>query len=157
MRKLLVRNWAWRAVFATMMAAHAPPALSLRQAQGHPERSRGASESAAQARVEGLDRVLPPRADGIYQQLAARVDPAVAMDTVRMMAPLWRLAGNPAFEQSQQFVFDRLAAAGLAPRYETFTNSGMGWEQNRGTLRLGGATGEVVLSRETHRVALAIK
>ena len=161
MRKLLVRNWVWLGVFATMMAAHAPPALTLRQAQGHPERSRGVSESAAQARVEGLhlpalDRVLPPRADGIYQQLAARVDPAVAMDTARMMAPLWRLAGNPAFEQSQQFVFDRLAAAGLAPRYETFTNSGMGWEQHRGTLRLGSATGEVVLSRDTHGVALAI-
>jgi aminopeptidase YwaD len=32
----------------------------------------------------------------------------------------------------------------------------MGWEQVQGTLRLGGARGEVLLSRETHRVALAI-
>ena len=103
-----------------------------------------------------LDRVLPPRADVIYQQMVARVDPAVAMDTARLMAPLWRLAGNPAFEQSQQFIFDRLAAAGLAPHYETFPNSGMGWEQQRGTLRLGSATGEVLLSRDTHHVALAI-
>jgi aminopeptidase YwaD len=100
--------------------------------------------------------VLPSRADAIYQQLVAHVDPAVAMDTTRMMAPLWRLAGNPAFDQSQQFIFDRLAAAGLAPHYDSFANSGMGWEHDRGTLRLGGSSGEVVLSRETHRVALAI-
>ena len=69
-----------------------------------------------------LDRALPPRAETIYQQLAARVDPSVAMDVVTFMAPLWRLAGNPAFEQSQQQIFDRLAAAGLRPRYETFAN-----------------------------------
>lgn len=103
-----------------------------------------------------LDRVLPTRANYIYEQMLVFVDPAVAMDTARMMAPLWRLAGNPAFEQSQQFIFDRLAAAGLAPRYETFPNAGMGWEHSRGTLRLAGATGDVVLSRDTHRVALAI-
>ena len=127
-----MQKWVWLAVLSTTVAAQAPPHLPP------------------------LDRVLPPRADRVYQQLAARVDPAVAMDTARMMAPLWRLAGNPAFEQSQQFVFDRLSAAGLAPRYETFTNSGMGWEPSRGTLRLGGATGEVVLSRDTDRVALAI-
>ena len=133
MRKPLVHNWVWLAAFATTVAAQTPP-----------------------LHLPPLDRVLPPRADGIYQQLAARVDPAVAMDTARMMAPLWRLAGNPAFEQSQQFVFDRLAAAGLAPRYETFTNSGMAWEHRIGTLRLGSAAGEVVLSRDTHRVALAI-
>ncbi len=78
------------------------------------------------------------------------------MEVATFMAPLWRLAGNPAFEQSQQQIFDRLSAAGLSPRYESFPNSGMGWEQVRGTLRLGGATGEMLLSRETHRVALAI-
>lgn len=78
------------------------------------------------------------------------------MEVATFMAPLWRLAGNPAFEQSQQQIFDRLSAAGLSPRYESFPNSGRGWEQVRGTLRLGGATGEVLLSRETHRVALAI-
>lgn len=78
------------------------------------------------------------------------------MEVASFMAPLWRLAGNPAFEASQQQIFDRLAAAGMTPRYETFPNTGMGWEQIRGTLRLGGAGGEVLLSRETHRVALAI-
>jgi len=103
-----------------------------------------------------LDRALPPAAEESYQAMATRVDAEVAMATVRMMAPLWRLAGNPAFEQSQQFVFDRLAAAGMTPRFEAFANAGAGWEQRVGTLRLGGPTGEVLLSRETHRVALAI-
>ena len=78
------------------------------------------------------------------------------MDLATFMAPMWRLAGNPAFEQSQQHIFDRLNAAGMTPRYESFSNSGMGWEQLTGTLRLGGADGEVLLSRDTHRVALAI-
>ena len=107
-------------------------------------------------RAEGLDRALPPVAEGIYQALSTRVDAEVAMATVRMMAPTWRLAGNPAFEQSQQYLFDRLAAAGLSPRFETFADSSTGWEQVTGTLRLGGPAGEVVLSRDRHRVALAI-
>ena len=103
-----------------------------------------------------LDRALPSRAETIYQRLAERVDARVAMDVVTFMAPMWRLAGNPAFEQSQQFIFDRLAAAGLQPKYETFANAGGGWEHGKGTLRLGGPSGEVLLSKETHRVALAI-
>src|SRR6185436_7900994 len=74
-----------------------------------------------------LDRVLPPRAETIYQQLADRLDAKVAMDVVTFMAPLWRLAGNPAFEQSQQLIFDRLAAAGLKPRFEEYANANGGW------------------------------
>jgi len=103
-----------------------------------------------------LDRALPPVAERIYEALAPRVDAEVAMATVRMMAPVWRLAGNPAFEQSQQYIFDRLAAAGLSPRYETFTDSSTGWEQRTGTVRLRGPGGDVLLSREAERVALAI-
>jgi len=103
-----------------------------------------------------LDRALPPRAETIYQQLADRVDAKVAMDVVMFMAPMWRLPGNPAFEQSQQFVFDRLVTAGLQPRYETYADGGQGWEYVRGSVRLGGPAGEVLLSKETHRVDLAI-
>jgi aminopeptidase YwaD len=103
-----------------------------------------------------LDRALPPRAESIYQQLKERVDASVAMDIVEFMAPLWRLPGNPAFERSQQQIFDRLSAAGLRPRYETFANAGGGWEHSKGTLRLGGPAGEIILSRDSHRVALAI-
>jgi aminopeptidase YwaD len=103
-----------------------------------------------------LDRVLPPRAEAIYRQLQSSVHAKVAMDVATFLAPTWRLAGNPAFEQSQQFMFDRLAAAGLQPAYEEFPNSGQGWEYVRGTVRLGGPTGEILLSKETHRVPLAI-
>src|SRR6187549_2467329 len=78
-----------------------------------------------------LDRALPPRAETIYQRLADRVDAAAAMDVVTFLAPLWRLPGNPAFERSQQFISDRLAAAGLQPKYETYANSGQGWEYLR--------------------------
>jgi len=103
-----------------------------------------------------LDRELPPRAETIYGRLADSVDAKVAMDVVTFMAPLWRLAGNPAFEASQQLIFDRLAAAGLQPKYETYANSGQGWEYVQGSVRLGGPGGEVLLSKETHRVDLAI-
>ena len=103
-----------------------------------------------------LDRALPPTVESIYQALSPRVDAEVAMAAVRLMAPFWRLAGNPAFEQSQQYIHDQLTAAGLAPRYETFADNSTGWEQRSGTLRLGGPAGEVVLSRESERVALAI-
>jgi len=103
-----------------------------------------------------LDRSLPPRAEKIYQQLSQSTDAKAAMDVVTFMAPLWRLAGNPAFEQSQQLIFDTLAAAGLKPRYEEFANANGGWEYTTGTVRIGGASGEIVLSREQDRVALAI-
>jgi aminopeptidase YwaD len=103
-----------------------------------------------------LDRSLPPRAETIYRAMSQRVDAKVAMDVATFMAPMWRLAGNPAFETSQQHIFDRLQSAGLSPRYESFTNTGMGWEQIAGTVRLGSADGEVVLSREQDRMALAI-
>ena len=117
---------------------------------------RQVSGQVARPHLPPLDRALPPVAEGIYQAVASRVDADVAMATVRMMAPLWRLAGNPAFEQSQQYIFERLAAAGLSPRFESFADSSTGWEQRAGTLRLAGASGEVLLSRDSHRVALAI-
>jgi aminopeptidase YwaD len=103
-----------------------------------------------------LDRALPARAETIYRALESRVDAKVAMDIVTFMSPLWRLAGNPAFDRSQQQMFDRLSAAGLQPSFEAFANSNGGWEHTKGTLRLGGPAGEILLSRETHRVALAI-
>jgi aminopeptidase YwaD len=103
-----------------------------------------------------LDRSLPPRAETIYRAVEPRVDDKVAMQFVFTMAPLWRLAGNPAFERSQQWIFDRLAGAGLQPKYETFANSNGGWEHAKATVRLGGPSGEIVTSQDLHRVALAI-
>ena len=103
-----------------------------------------------------LDQALPPRAEVIYRRLSTTTDARVATEVVTFMAPLWRLAGNPAFNQSQQLIFERLTAAGLKPRFEEFPNTSGGWDHTRGTVRLSGPQGEIVLSRETDRVALAI-
>jgi hypothetical protein len=119
-----------------------------------------------------LDRVLPARAETIYRAMAARVDARVAMETVEYMAPFWRLAGNPGYDKSLDFIAQRLARAGFAPvasgaqpltartagRFwvESYANAGHGWEQERGTLAIDNARREVVLSREQDRVALCI-
>jgi aminopeptidase YwaD len=102
-----------------------------------------------------LDRVLPPRAETIYQAISPRVDNRVAMETATFMAPHWRLAGNPAYDASLEFVASRLKQAGIAHRMDTYTHSGQGWEHVRGTLALVGEPSPV-LSREQDRVALCI-
>jgi hypothetical protein len=102
-----------------------------------------------------LDRVLPARAEAIYQAIAPRVDTAVAMETVTVMAPEWRLAGNPAYDRAIEFLAKKLTGAGLAPHIETFPNAGQGWEPVRGTLSLEGENAPV-LSREQDRIALCI-
>lgn len=103
-----------------------------------------------------LDRVLPAHAESIYQALAARIDTAVAMETVTFMAPLWRLAGNPAYDRSIDFLGARLAAGGLTHHIESFDHSGQGWSHERGTLAIEGDDSGPVLSREQDRVALCI-
>jgi aminopeptidase YwaD len=103
-----------------------------------------------------LDRFLPPRAELIYASVGARVDTRAAMDVVNFMAPLWRLAGNPAYDQSIDFIADRLRKGGVIHRVESYANTAQGWEQRRGTLALDGPAREVLLSREQDRVALCI-
>ncbi len=103
-----------------------------------------------------LDRVLPPRAEAIYRGITTRVDTRVAMDVVTFMAPQWRLAGNPAYDQSIDFIAARLPKQALAWRVESYENSGRGWEQQRATVMLEGSPRTVVLSREQDRVALCI-
>jgi hypothetical protein len=124
--------------------------------------------------LPSLDRELPSRAETIYSALAPRIDARAAMDTVRFMAPFWRLAGNPGYDKSIDFIADRLRAGGFpasgdvaAARIESFENSGQGWDYERGTLSIESpapaassgvpsATREPVLSREQDRVALCI-
>jgi aminopeptidase YwaD len=111
-----------------------------------------------------LDRVLPPRAEAIYHAVSPRVNARVAMETVAFMSPLWRLAGNPGYNQSIDFIAARLRNGGFAAdadiatvRVEAFENSGQGWEQHRGTLAMETASGrEIVLSREQDLVPLCI-
>jgi aminopeptidase YwaD len=124
---------------------------------------------AQEAHLPALDQVLPGRVETIYRYLSSRVDPSVAMDVVHYMDPYWRLAGNEGFERSQQFLFDLLVAGSFADGrgdmrdlpasrawYEEFENTGQGWSVDRSTLALPGPAPAVVLSREAHRVTLAI-
>ena len=103
-----------------------------------------------------LDRALPPRAEAIFRALEPRVDGEAAMTLVTEMAPLWRLAGNPQFDQSLAWVEASLKAAGVATRYDTIPSTSQGWEMRDAVLRLDGPEGEVVLSRAQDRVPLAI-
>ena len=80
----------------------------------------------------------------------------MAMEAVSFMAPLWRLAGNPSYDRSIDFIAERLLTRGMKTRVERYENSGQGWEHERGTLSLEGQGGEPVLSREQDRVALCI-
>lgn len=103
-----------------------------------------------------LDRVLPPRAEAIYAAVAPRVDSSAALNVVTTIAPLWRLAGNPQFDQSLDLVDRRLRAAGITTRFDTIPSTSQGWEMRDAVLRLDGASGEIVLSRAQDRVPLAI-
>lgn len=103
-----------------------------------------------------LDRSLPRRAEATYRAVAARVDDQVAMTLVTRIAPWWRLAGNPRFDDALELVQAPLAAAGIATHYDTIPSTSQGWEMREAVLRLDGPDGEVVLSREQDRVPLAI-
>ena len=113
-----------------------------------------------------LDRVLPPRAEVIYQMLAPRMDTRVAMEAVTFMAPRWRLAGNPDYDRSLDFLAERLVKGGFAKssapgavgtfRIDSYPNTGHGWEQQRATLSIEGDKRQIVLSREQDRLALCI-
>ena len=103
-----------------------------------------------------LDKVLPKRAEAIYRAVAPRVETEAAMDLVTRMAPLWRLAGNPQFDQSLEWIDAQLTAAGIATHYDTIASASRGWEMRDAVLRLDGPDGEVVLSKAQDRVPLAI-
>lgn len=103
-----------------------------------------------------LDRALPPRAETIYRAVSPRVDRDLALALVTAIAPLWRLAGNPAFDQSLMWIDERLTAAGLATHYDTLPSTSQGWEMREAVLRLDGPDGPIVLAKTQDRVPLAI-
>ena len=107
-------------------------------------------------RLPPLDKFLPKRAEIIYRAVSPRVEADVAMDLVTRMAPLWRLAGNPQFDQSLEWIEARLTAAGIATRYDAIESASRGWDMRDAEVRLDGPDGEVVLSKAQDRVPLAI-
>lgn len=90
-----------------------------------------------------------------------RFDAAAAQGHVEAIGPTWRLAGNASYDAALDRVRQRLVDSGFdAGRLTTdaYDSPGRGWEHAVGTLALvrDGAPDDVLLSRETHRVALAI-
>ena len=98
----------------------------------------------------------PSRVEAIYRAVEPRVDTGAAMAIVTEMAPLWRLAGNPQFDQALEWIDARLRAAGIATRFDTIASTSQGWEMRDAVLRLDDEAGEVVLSKAQDRVPLAI-
>ncbi|MFN8061620.1 MAG: M28 family peptidase [Vicinamibacterales bacterium] len=134
---------------------------------------------------ERLPALLPPRVNRALDAFASGVDEGEAMDLVRYMDRYWRLAGNAGFQASQDWILERLLAAGYArgidetradgaltyaaarpaaptapfAAFDTFPNAGHGWDYSVGTLALVGDTreaDEVLLSKAGQRVALCI-
>jgi aminopeptidase YwaD len=116
-----------------------------------------------------LDRVLPPRAERLYGALAGRVDGTAALETVRRIAPTWRLAGNPAFAAALAHVADGLVDAGFAvggaatppstPGPHTWSvplpQDTPAWEPLSGSLTIDGEA-DPVLSQARDRTTLCI-
>ena len=98
---------------------------------------------------------LPAGAERAYTALKDRVDGNAAMDVVRFMERSWRIAGNPGFNASVDYIRDALTRGHVDTRVEEFATRGRGWDYERGTVSLAD-TGEVVLSKETDRVSLCI-
>jgi aminopeptidase YwaD len=106
---------------------------------------------------------LPPSAERAYRALLQRVDGFAALDTVRYMDQFWRLAGNPGFNSSLDYIRARLLAAGFAEtpakgrpfvRIDEWGEA-RGWDYQIGTVAFAD-DGEVVLSRLRDRVSLCI-
>ena len=106
---------------------------------------------------------LPPSAERAYRALSQRVDGFAALETVRYMDQFWRIAGNPGFNSSIDYIRARLLASGFADSpeknrpYVRVDEWGQtrGWDYQVGTVAFADG-GEVVLSRLRDRVSLCI-
>lgn len=106
---------------------------------------------------------LPPSAERAYRALSLRVDGLAALETVRYLDQYWRIAGNPGFNASIDYIRARLLASGFADspdkgrpfvRVEEWGQT-RGWDYQVGTVAFAD-DGEVVLSRLRDRVSLCI-
>lgn len=106
---------------------------------------------------DALVRVVEPVVDVTWNGF----DVAAAQGHVDAIGPTWRLAGNASFDAALDRIRQRLLDSGFDATQlsvDEYDGSGRGWEHTSGTLALvrEGEPDDVVLSRETHRVALAI-
>jgi hypothetical protein len=106
---------------------------------------------------------LPVSAERAYRTLAQRVDGLAAQETVRYMDQFWRIAGNPGFNQSIDYLRLRLRATGFAESASTTEpflrvdewGETRGWDYEVGSVSFEDS-GEVLLSRVRDRVSLCI-
>jgi aminopeptidase YwaD len=100
---------------------------------------------------------LPATAEQAYRVLASRFDRAGAMDVVEFMQQYWRVAGNPGYNASLDFIRGRIEKAGppFVIRVDEYPNNGPGWDYSVGTVSIPGET-TPILSKERDRVSLAI-
>jgi hypothetical protein len=119
-----------------------------------------------------LDRLLPPVTESFHAVISNRFDPQNARALVAFMDKYWRLPGNAGFIASQDEIRRQLVQGGFegvtdmrqkvdAPRvwFEEFPNEGHGWDHTEARVTMVGGDSvpdEVLLSRERHRVTLAI-
>jgi aminopeptidase YwaD len=122
----------------------------------------GPSGAQEAERFQPPSQPLPPSAERAYRAMSQRINGFAAMATVRYMDQYWRVAGNPGYNNSIEFIRGRLLAAGFAGSPEKGRphirvdewGSARGWDYQLGTVAF--ADGEVVLSRLRDRISLAI-
>ncbi len=107
------------------------------------------------AQAPSTRHALPPSAEAAYRGIAPRVDGAEAMNVVRFMDQYWRLAGNPGFDASIDYIASKLKSPSITVTQMTFPSRSRGWDYQTGTVAFAD-DGEVVLSREHDRVSLCI-
>ena len=77
------------------------------------------------------------------------------MDVVRFMDQYWRLAGNPGFNASVDYIASKLPSPGVSVSQMSFPPRSRGWDYEAGTVAFAD-DGEVVLAKEQDRVSLCI-
>jgi aminopeptidase YwaD len=126
-----------------------------------PARTRPAAQEPERYQPPAL--ALPPSAERAYRAMSTRVDGLAALETVRYMDQFWRIAGNPGFNASIDYIKARLLASGFADSPEKGRpfvqveewRQPRGWDYQVGTVAFAD-DGEVVLSRLRDRVSLCI-
>ncbi len=151
------------------------PAVARTPPQVQGQAQTGVKESGAITRIitpRELDRLLPLVTESFHAVISNRFDPQNSRGLVSFMDRYWRLAGNAGFEASQDEIRRQLLQVGFdsvehmgqkadLPRvwYEAFPNEGHGWDHTEARVTMIGneqVPDEVLLSRERHRVTLAI-
>ena len=120
----------------------------------------------------GLDKLLPKRAETVYQALVQRFQPSTAMEVVTFMDHYWRLAGNTGFNATIDHLKAGLVEAGFrdgkpgagttasALWVEEYPNGGNGWEIVKAEMTIveaaAGKTPEPVFDPVVDYIALGI-